>query len=466
VITGVDISKYQPTFAPRAKDSFVVVKASEGSTVRNAYHDTQVARARAAGKICGHYHWLHRGNIADQVANFAREAKVQQGDIIALDWEEPSPLVPVADEVAWVKAARVRFPNNRIVVYTYPYYQPFRDGYRQADWADGLWIADYRTGTTPRDIFNLPWVIHQYTTNSGTLDENRARFDTQAAMQAWARGLEEGAIKAPYPTTSGNPGLICSCVRDALPLVEYRFAQRGWIQQDFSGLVTQWGYKNNDVDASSTTHNGGGVLDVRWTLVDTDAKLKVWQECGFAPFRRRPPQWSLTVHGHICVIGCDHIDPLAAWQVADYRNGENGLGGAANHTPYDGPIYVKRTWQDAQRVYAELIEEMNMPTAADVWDKDLTLGPGVHSAGWYIREIHKLTKAANARTMVLADATELILAKLAADDPGEAQLQADLAAIRAELEALNAEEELPEAAEGEDVGPADPYAPPHETDPK
>jgi hypothetical protein len=113
-----------------------------------------------------------------------------------------------------------------------------------------------------------------------------------------------------------------------------------------------------------------------------------------------------------------------------------------------------------------LPDEGDDMTAADVWDKDLTLGPGVHSAGWYIREIHKLTKAANARTMVLAGATEKILAKLAADDPGEAQLQADLASIRAELEALNAEEELPEAAEGEGAGPADPYAPPHETDPK
>jgi GH24 family phage-related lysozyme (muramidase) len=168
-------------------------------------------------------------------------------------------------------------------------------------------------------------------------------------------------LTPPYPVGAGR---TCICMIKALPLVEYRFAQKGWIQEDFSGLVTQWGYQNNAVDASSTTHNGGGCFDVRYTLVDTDAKLIVWQECGFTPFRRRLPQWRLSKHGHVLVSGCPHLDPAAAAQIADYRIGRNGL---ASHGAYDGPTGIYRTWRRAQEIYAKLIdEEINMPSLNEI----------------------------------------------------------------------------------------------------
>jgi hypothetical protein len=126
----------------------------------------------------------------------------------------------------------------------------------------------------------------------------------------------------------------------------------------------------------------------------------------------------------------------------DYRNRPDAM-----HFEIDAaPAAVKAAVAGLNRTD----EGDDMATPQEIWnDVDITLGPAEHSPAWYMREILKITKAANARTMVLAGATEKILAKLAADDPGEAQLQADLAAVRAELEALAAEDAEPEAADPE-----------------
>ena len=164
-------------------------------------------------------------------------------------------------------------------------------------------------------------------------------------------------LKPPYDAPDG---LVCSCVLNALPLVQYRFKKAGWIQQDFAGLVFQWGYRDNATAVSATTHNGGGIGDFAYSLVDTDAKMRVWQECGWTPFRRRLPQWTGDRHGHNLVNGCPHLDPQAADQITDYRAGRNGL---VSHAAYDGPTGLYRTWQQAQTIYADLIEEMELMDA-------------------------------------------------------------------------------------------------------
>ena len=171
---------------------------------------------------------------------------------------------------------------------------------------------------------------------------------------------------AERPPYDAGDGLVCSCVLKALPLVEYRFAQRGWVEEDFSGLVAQWGYRGGATAASAGTHNGGGVGDFAYRLVDTDDKLRVWQECGWTPFRRRRPQWTKGDHGHNLLNGCPHLDPSAAAQIADYRIGRNGL---VSHAAYDGPTGIYRTWRRAQEIYAKLIdEEINMPSLAEIRD--------------------------------------------------------------------------------------------------
>ena len=187
---GVDLHPvYQKDYRPRSRDHFVIVKASEGSTKSyGSARDEMVKRSRDAGQIIGHYHWLHPGNISNQLDNFADHAHVRAGDLICCDWENVNPSVPARDMEAWVRAAEKRFPHNRVLVYTFPYYAPFRATQGKVYLGNGgLWIADYRSGGTPRDIFGLPWTMHQYTDDP--FDHDRAQFDSVHALEAWADSL-------------------------------------------------------------------------------------------------------------------------------------------------------------------------------------------------------------------------------------------------------------------------------------
>lgn len=213
MIQGVDISRYQSDYQPRPQDAFVIVKATEGRTSANPYHDAQVDRCRRAGKIIGHYHWMWPGNVEAQLDWFTAKARLRVGDIIALDWEndpfnDNGQQVPKADMEAWCRAAKARFPDNRVLIYTFPRYGPFVATKGNFYQADGLWIADYRDSSrergAPQDIFGLDWLIWQYTDDP--FDHNRARFDSPAAMRAWANfdqddlGFDPAEVwKAPIP---------------------------------------------------------------------------------------------------------------------------------------------------------------------------------------------------------------------------------------------------------------------------
>jgi len=107
----------------------------------------------------------------------------------------------------------------------------------------------------------------------------------------------------------------CACVKRALPLVEARLKRAGYIKQDLSGLITQGGYNNGAVPASAGTHDGGGVIDVTPSLVDTEAKRRIWRKSGWAMWHRRTWEGSWPEHGHGVLIGCPHASAGAKRQV-------------------------------------------------------------------------------------------------------------------------------------------------------
>lgn len=136
----------------------------------------------------------------------------------------------------------------------------------------------------------------------------------------------------------------CACVKRALPLVEARLKRAGYIKQDLSGLITQGGYNNGAVPASAGTHDGGGVIDVAASLVDTAAKRKIWRRSGWAMWHRTPAEGNWPEHGHGVLIGCKHASAGAKRQVMAYKAGRNGL---ANGAADQGPKVAVVTWQQA-----------------------------------------------------------------------------------------------------------------------
>jgi len=200
MISGTDISTYQPTYKPVKGDAFIFVKATEGSTWKSNTHDAQVAAARKAGKVVGHYHWIWPGNIDRQIEWFAKNAKVQPGDVIIVDWENSAKngLVSVKDKDAMLKGLKKKFPKNRVLLYTYTFYGPFAKVNQKTYVADGLWIADYRTSVPKVD-----WLFWQYTDKP--IDKNHAQFKDVEALKTWAAFSTAPVLKPESKPAPASP---------------------------------------------------------------------------------------------------------------------------------------------------------------------------------------------------------------------------------------------------------------------
>lgn len=194
MISGVDVSSYQPSTYPTAGLSFAIVKATESTTYVNPEHTAQVACARNAGLVVGHYHYARGTDSAAEVAYFAANANVQAGDLIMLDWEE-SNVTPAARD-AWLAGAKATFPNNRVLLYCDVSFWESLDPTHSC--GDGLVIADYNGGSEP-DI-SQPWVMWQYS-SADNIDHDYGNFADEAALRAWAGAAPVGPqpiLETPY----------------------------------------------------------------------------------------------------------------------------------------------------------------------------------------------------------------------------------------------------------------------------
>lgn len=104
---GNDVSNYQtPGLAEKmSNESFVIVKASEGSGFVDRSHDAHVASARANGLLVGHYHFAHaNGDAATQAAFFIAHANPAKGDVVVLDFEPYNQGVAAGAYAPWIIA--------------------------------------------------------------------------------------------------------------------------------------------------------------------------------------------------------------------------------------------------------------------------------------------------------------------------------------------------------------------------
>jgi hypothetical protein len=367
-INGVDISSYQSGWTP-TNEEFVFVKASEGSSYVNPYHDAQVTRARAAKLVVGHYHWLHHGNAKTQAQYFVKHAKPKDGDILVCDYEQAG--VTVADKNTFMQEVKRLCPDNRVILYCNISWWNASD--KKA--FDGLWIAYY--GDKLPSSFKDDYLFWQWSQNK--IDKNKSTFKTKAELKAWANlkpkvnpspvpvvvspskptvdGIELGPYKTSgthikfrplYHNNNVKANSTCYCVTQAIAVAEARLKKLGVIKNclDF----WQFGY-GKAAAASADTHAGGGVIDT----VQTDAvTLKVLREVGFTAAWYRGPGARYgnfsTPHIHAVLSGCPHVSAGAKAQITQVRNGQNGL---ANHAADYGPKVAYITWKKAFNKYVK-----------------------------------------------------------------------------------------------------------------
>lgn len=179
-VTGIDVSSYQSSTFPTAGLGFVMVKATEGTGYVNPRHAAQVAHARAAGLVVGHYHFARPGDMATQVRYFLAHATPAAGDVLCLDWEDSEVTSDWKD--AWLRYVRVKAPGHRVILYCNRDFWLHRDTTSYC--GDGLWIAD-PDAPAGHPRVEHPWTLHQYSF-AGGIDRNVARFPDPGALRAWA----------------------------------------------------------------------------------------------------------------------------------------------------------------------------------------------------------------------------------------------------------------------------------------
>lgn len=203
-VKGIDVASYQSTVYDITGLSFVFVKATEGTRYVNPRHAAQVAHARAAGLVVGHYHFARPGDMAAQVRYFLAHATPAAGDVLCLDWEDSGVSSDWKD--AWLRYVRVKAPGHRVVLYCNRSFWLGRD--TTSFCGDGLWIADPGAPAgSPR--VKHPWTFHQYGISGADLDV--ANFATRAALNAWAA---KGVITPPKTTIAPKEAAVSMQIVD------------------------------------------------------------------------------------------------------------------------------------------------------------------------------------------------------------------------------------------------------------
>lgn len=215
VITrGIDISGHQGTSVVFSADNqeetaFVFVKATGGVNFQNEFYAQQVAKARAAGRIVGHYHYAHEASLfpvseADPVVeahNFLNNSDVQPGDLVALDIEEPKASGDLSNwALQWLNTVEQAL-GFKPFIYSYPDYLQTRGLNIKALARWPLWFATYHTPYSESPVPRTPgyWdkiTIWQWTGGSDVTgfvfptDEN-IFFGSRDELLAYGRpGLE------------------------------------------------------------------------------------------------------------------------------------------------------------------------------------------------------------------------------------------------------------------------------------
>lgn len=191
-VKGIDVASYQSSAYDTVGLSFVFVKATEGTAYVNPKHADQVAHARTADLVVGHYVFQRPGSTQAQADYFAAHAAVKTGDMIAVDWEDSG--VSCANKDALIRTLQTKYPHNCVVLYCNRSFWLHRD--TTSFCGDGLWIADPDSPIGKPNVKHS-WTFHQYGISGADLDV--ANFASAAALKTWAA---KGAVAPPKtPTT-------------------------------------------------------------------------------------------------------------------------------------------------------------------------------------------------------------------------------------------------------------------------
>lgn len=177
---------------------------------------------------------------------------------------------------------------------------------------------------------------------------------------------------------------FCACSVAVLEMAEAGFKAAGIIPRSASihDYVSQGGYRAGATAASKGSHDRGGVHDTWFSLVNTDAKQRIWDQAGAVGCRRYSWEFTSTKtsdHGHIIAVGCPHLAKLAAEQLAEIRAGGDGMAGTRK---WAGPTPSFTPWRTRYAAFkAQQEDDMTPEQEARIMAKIDAVNPWLATFG-------------------------------------------------------------------------------------
>lgn len=155
------------------------------------WYNHNVARARDAGLVVGHYLFLDgTEHGTEQVDKFLAVTGIHPDEIYALDWEWWTPRAPAGIAEAAANRLKERCPNSKRVLYTSAHFLEEIQTIPQAVLELDLWYV--KLHGMPKEWND--WTFEQYS-YVGNVDRDHFNGD-KAALIAYAKGEEDMALTA------------------------------------------------------------------------------------------------------------------------------------------------------------------------------------------------------------------------------------------------------------------------------
>lgn len=201
----IDISHHQASvdFA-KVKASGVVgviLKATEGSTIRDKTYADRKKAALDAGLPVASYHFMRPGNIDQQMAHFLTTVKPIKGERVILDHEDDK--VPLSDLVKMTQILMADPADLQVTIYSgHLIKQQLGNKHDDVLALTSLWLAQYTTGEPSWPTGTWPhWTLWQYSDSGqvpgvgpGSCDRNHFN------------GSKENCIRWMTPASQLDPG--------------------------------------------------------------------------------------------------------------------------------------------------------------------------------------------------------------------------------------------------------------------
>lgn len=220
----VDLSKYQAGFnfgAYKAGGGLgVILKASEGTTVKDSSYTTFRPQAEAAGLAIATYHFFQTSDATSQADWYLQCASPDQGERMVCDFEKDG--TTIANMITFLKRIQAQRPDLQLTVYSGHLIKD-QLGSSTNDWLaknTSLWIAQYTSAAAPswpKQVWPQ-WSLWQYSDQnsvpgfSGAVDTNRFN-GPDANFLAWM-GPAGVAPSPPQPEPGTQPTVAITLSSD------------------------------------------------------------------------------------------------------------------------------------------------------------------------------------------------------------------------------------------------------------